>query len=423
MNEKFLHYIWQNKLFTSHDLLSSDKEDIEIIDVGRRNTDAGPDFFNAKIKIGNKLWAGNVEIHTRSSEWTKHKHTNDKAYDSVILHVVKEIDEAVFRSNGEKIPQLALHYPTSLELSYNNLLDNPYRIACENKITAVPPIILHSFLSSLLTDRLSDKTSAIENLLLINKNNWEEAFYITLARNFGFGTNSLPFELLAKSIPLSCLGKHKDNLLQLEALLLGQAGFLPVNSAKKDNYVCLLEKEYAFLKAKYNLKPLTSEQWKMLRLRPSNFPTVRIAQFAALVYNSTKLFSKIVEQPELDFLATLFASQPSVYWENHYLLNGKTTKKQKELGKTTIHILLINTVIPFLFAYGKHINDGALQDKALALLEKIPAEKNSVVNEWGRLGIHAKNAYESQALIQLKKKYCDEKKCLRCTIGHKILTS
>lgn len=423
MNEKFLHYIWQNKLFTSHDLLSSDGEFIEVIDIGRQNTDAGPDFFNAKIKIGNKLWAGNVEIHTRSSEWTKHKHTNDKAYDSVILHVVQEIDQTVFRSNGEKIPQLELHYPTSLELAYNNLLDNPYRIACETKITTVPPIIVLSFLSSLLTERLSNKTSAIEDLLSINKNNWDEAFYITLARNFGFGINSLPFELLAKSIPLSCLGKHKDNLLQLEALLLGQSGFLPIISAEKDDYVRLLEKEYTFLKAKYNLTPIAQQQWKMLRLRPNNFPTVRIAQFSALVYNSTKLFSKIVEQPEFDFLETLFASRPSAYWENHYLLNGKTTKKQKKLGKTTIHILLINTVIPFLFAYGKHINDGALQDKALALLEKIPAEKNSVVIEWARLGIHAKNAYESQALIQLKKKYCDERKCLRCAIGHKILTS
>lgn len=420
MKESILHYVWQHRLFTAHNLRTTDGEQVEVIDVGRYNTDAGPDFFNSKIKIGNTLWAGNVEIHTNSTDWAKHNHQADKAYDSVILHVVGRADGDVYRSDGEKIPQLELISLPGIVTNYQKLFSEQKWIACADRIKDVPPVFIQSWKNALLTERLEQKMEAVQQLLISGNQHWEEAFYITLARNFGFATNSQAFENLARSLPLNVLGKHKDQLVQVEALLFGQAGLLP--EMADDEYVARLKQEYALLRAKFSLRPLEPTQWKLLRLRPDNFPHVRIAQFAALIHASSKLFSKILEKPEMEVLRHLFVCEPSEYWKIHYLFAAQSPAKVKKLGAQSVNGILINTVIPFLFCYAHQKNIQNLKDKALELLEHIPAERNAVITGWNNLGLITETAYDSQALLQLKKKYCDEKKCLRCRIGHKVLT-
>ena len=421
MRESILHYVWQHKLFTAQQLVTTEGEPVDVIDVGKHNTDAGPDFFNAKIRIGETLWAGNVEIHARSTDWHRHSHHSDKAYNSVILHVVSEVDGEIFRADGAKIPQLVLVYPKHIAENYDRLITEQKWIACEDKIAAVPGIVIESWKNALLTERLEQKMQAITTLLTESNQHWEEAFYITLARNFGFGTNSQAFESLAKSVPLSVLGKHKDQLLQLEAVLFGQAGLLTDEAT--DEYAARLKQEYSFMRAKFGLQPINASQWKLLRLRPDNFPHVRIAQFASLIHSSSKLFSKIVDQPEMEYLRSIFVCEPSDYWKRHYLFSHESPVRDKKLGTQSINVLLINTVVPFLFCYAQQKNNHTLKDKALQLLEQLPSERNAIITAWQKLGINSASAYDSQALLQLKKQYCDDKKCLRCRIGHKVLTS
>jgi len=420
MKESILHYIWQQKLFVAHQLKTTDNETVEVIDVGKYNLDAGPDFFNAKIKIGETLWAGNIEIHTQSTDWNKHKHNIDKAYDSVILHIVKVANKEIYRQNGEKIPQLELVYPEHIESNYFQLLRNKKWIPCENKLHEIPSIHIQSWKNSLLSERLEQKTNSISDKLNVSNQHWEEAFYFTLARNFGFGVNSQAFELLAMSLPLTVLGKHKDNLFQIEALLFGQSGLLIDNEL--DDYVLKLNDEYEFLRSKYGLIPIDKSQWKLLRLRPDNFPHVRIAQFSALIHTSTKLFSKILENPSIDFLEQIFKCEPSEYWQTHYVFGNISVQKSKKLGRGSIYGIIINTIAPFLFSYALKKNNQELKDKAICLLEQVPPENNSIVRGWNELGLKSETAFDSQALLQLKNQYCDEKKCLRCRIGHKVLS-
>jgi len=420
MKESILHYVWQNKLFTAHDLQTTEGENIEIVDVGRLNTDAGPDFFNAKIRIGETLWAGNIEIHTNTTDWYKHNHHSDKVYDSVILHVVLHADAEVYRGDGDRIPQLTLKYPAQIDINYKQLYNQQKWIPCSDKINLVPFIFIQSWKTALLTERLEQKMNSIELLLKENNQHWEEAFYITLARNFGFGTNSQAFESLAKSISIHVLGKHKDNLIQLEALLFGQSGLL--NTDELDEYSRTLKKEYEFLKIKYGLTEIEGSQWKLLRLRPDNFPYVRIAQFAALIHTSTKLFSKIVENANFESLQKMFDCEPSIYWKSNYLFANTSSLHVKKLGVQSINGIIINTVVPFLFCFGSHKNNEELKEKAIRILEEIPAEHNTIIHGWSKLGLKTESAYDSQALIQLKRVYCEGRNCLRCRIGHKVLT-
>lgn len=419
MKESILHYIWQNKLFESHHLLTDDGEKVEVIDTGKPNTNSGPDFFNAKIRIGDTLWAGNVEIHTRSSDWYKHGHQADKAYDNVILHVVKYVDGTVSRSDGKNIPQLQLMYPAQIEDRYDELLNNALWIPCVGKIGEIPAIFIDNWVNTLLTERLEQKTQTINSYLELTQNHWEEAFYVTLARSFGFGINSQAFEMLAKSLPVNILAKHKNDLFQLEALLFGQAGLL---EAQTDEYAVKLDTEYRFLKKKYGLQSMDASLWKLLRLHPGNFPHIRLAQFAALVHQSSRLFSKIIDQPEMDFLMQVFSAEPSEYWLNHYRFGVISTDKKKKTGTQSVQSIIINAVVPFIFCYAaRHANE-TLKEQALRLLECLPAEKNSIIDRWKEAGMKIENAYDSQAFLQLKKHYCDDKKCLRCRIGHKVLT-
>lgn len=418
MNEAFLYYIWEHKLFLTSELRTVDGEEISVIDIGRRNTDAGPDFFNAKIKIGDTVWAGNVEMHLRASDWYRHGHDKDKKYDNVILHVVMCADKLVLRSDGQEVRQCVLAYPKHLEEHYEELMENHQVIRCAEKLGEVPLFLLNSWKDSLLVERLEDKSIYIENLLQSNKRNWEEAFYVTLARNFGFHTNSMAFELTALSLPLSCINKHRNSLKQVEALLFGQANLL---RGEKDDYAQELLKEYEFLASKFDLKPIKENLWKNHRLRPSNSPYIRIAQFAALLHYSQRLFSKLMECEHVNQMYSLFQTEPSEYWKTHYNFGEACDVHTKCVGKNSLRVIIINTVIPFMFYYGKCHSYDVMMDKAVLFFRQLPPEDNHVIRQWKEVGINAENAGDSQALLQLWHRYCESRNCLKCRIGHKIL--
>lgn len=421
MEEELLQHIWKFKLFNQLDLTTTDNETVEIIKAGEHNTDAGPDFFNAKIKIGNTLWAGNVEVHITAGDWQKHKHQNDKAYDNIILHVVLSADKILLRNSGETIPTVELKNRINEKVieNYLNFKESKDWIPCQKQIAVVPAFIVNSTIDRLLLERLERKSMQIKSSLALNNNNWEETFYQLLARNFGFKTNAEPFELLAKSTPLLIIAKHKSSILQIEALLFGQAGFLEEHF--EDAYLQKLQNEYIFLKQKFKLKPMEKHLWKFLRLRPVNFPTIRISMFANLIFKSTHLFSKIIETEKLDHLKRLMNVEVSEYWQTHYIFDKTSNRKTKQLGNDAINNIIINTIVPFLFVYGKQKDSEKHAERALTFLEQTEGENNSIINKWKSLGISPETAYSTQALLQLKNEYCTNKKCLNCSIGNYLL--
>ncbi|MEO6037512.1 MAG: DUF2851 family protein [Saprospiraceae bacterium] len=422
MPESFLHFLWRWRRFDAQNLLTTQGQTLEILQPGEHNTHAGPDFFNARIRIGDTLWAGNVEIHLQASEWLAHKHQEDPAYDNVVLHVVLEEDQPVFRSgDGSRLPCLLLQgrIPPKLLTTYQRLEHERAWIPCASFFAATPDIIRLNWLDRMLVERLEQKTATITELLIATENHWEVAFYRLLARNFGLKVNAEPFEALARLLPLQVLAKHKNSRLQLEALLFGQAGLL--GGPFQEAYPQTLAREYRHLAHKYALTPLVASQWKFLRLRPANFPTVRLAQFAALVHQSAHLFSQVLATDGLRSLENLFTAQPADYWRSHYQFGKESRPNSKTLGRDFVQLLIINTVVPVLFHYGRSKGDGEMQTRALRLLEELPAEKNAVLEDWAALGIRAHQAYQSQALLHLKTRYCDAKRCLECGIGNYIL--
>lgn len=417
--EQLLHYVWKHKLFPLKPLLTAEGESIEIIDPGQANYNAGPDFFNAKIKIGGVVWVGNIEIHQQSSEWERHGHHLDSNYDSVILHVASEIDASVRRSDGETIPQLELHCPGYLSENYRQLIEADRYPACYRLIPALPKLLLHSWLSRLQTERFEQKTDKIMQLLGRHRKDWEHVFFIILARNFGFGTNSDAFEFWAETIPLQAVNKHRDSLFQIEAFFFGQAGLL--QEVPADEYTDRLMKEYTYLSHKFGLRPSANSRWKLLRMRPDNFPHVRIAQLASFYYRSQGLLSALMEAQSLKSLRDILRCGTSEYWLTHYVFGEASPPHPKTLSNQTIDLLVINTVIPFLYAYGKYKTDNILIQRANGLLEEMRPENNFIVRIWKECGLEAAHAGDSQALIQLKKNYCDIKKCLYCRIGYEYL--
>ncbi|MBT3208786.1 MAG: DUF2851 family protein [Bacteroidetes bacterium] len=406
----------------SKNIKSTEDRNIEIIDVGTQNFDAGPDFMNSKIKIEGTLWAGSVEIHLKSSDWKKHNHHKNKAYDNVILHLVRFHDEKICRTNGELIETAILDFDEKIWLNYDKLILSELKIPCQNKINMIENFVLDYWLNTLVFERLEQKSGIIRDSLDRNENNWEETFYQKVAKNFGLKINTLPFEMLAKSLPMKYLGKHKNNLSQLEAMLFGQAGFLE-EEIPDNKYYTGLKKEYGFLAKKFGLKPMKKHLWKFLRLRPQNFPTIRIAQFAMLIYKSSSLFSKVIESTTIDELKTLFEVETSEFWKTHYVFEKDANKKNKKFGNMAISVLIINTVIPFLFVYGKSKNEESFQNRAIDFLENMNPEKNSIISMWKSLGFSIQNAFDSQALLQLQNEYCSKKRCIECQIGNKLIVS
>lgn len=417
--EDILHYVWKFKLY-NRVLQTTDGQAIEVIDPGVSNANEGPDFFNAKIKIGDKLWVGNIEIHVASSDWMLHKHEQNKSYDSVVLHVVKEADCEVKNSEGRSIMQCEMRYPQSIDENYDFLIHSNIDLPCVNYFAEMDRFHLSSWMNNLLMERLERKAKDIDRLFSRLEGSWEEVFYVLLSRSFGFGLNSDSFERLALSLPLRYIQKHGDNIVQIEALLFGQAGMLEDEQAK-DSYHGLLQKEYEFLRHKYGLKPLEKHVFKNLRTRPTAFPQIRIAQLVALLHSSQGLFSKVVDKKEVGQIRLLLHVNASEYWQTHYTFGAESAKKSKFLGDSSLDILLINAVSPILFAYGKYIGDEDMCERALRLLEEIKAEKNSISKLFSKNGVTMNSAADSQAVIQLKREYCEKRKCLYCRVGHRLL--
>lgn len=418
MTEDFLQYIWRYKLFINNYTINNNI--IEIIDVGQLNTDSGPDFFNAKIKIGDTLWVGNVEIHKKSSDWFAHNHETDKAYNNVILHVVEKIDKDIFDTKARQIPQIELKYNKSLLDNYSAILNSKHKIKCEDKITDINNFDLFSWLDSLLIERLERKSEEISKLLNNRINDWEEVFYILLLRQFGLKVNAEPFEMLARSLALKNILKQNNNLLSIEAMLFGQAGFLSENI--NDEYFTKLKTEYKFLKNKFDLSPIDVNNWKFMRVRPVSFPTVRIAQTASLLFNSSNIFSKIIKLNKLNDVYKLFDIEPSEYWKTHYKFGISSKDKTKKIGKSTIDLIIINVIAPMIFMYGKERNIPKLKDKALFYLQELKSENNSIIKYWQKTGVKIKTSAESQAILELYNNYCQKSNCLNCRIGNILIT-
>jgi hypothetical protein len=420
--EALLHYVWKFRLFDHSELRTTEGEYLEIQQNGLHNRHSGPDFSEARIRIGDKLWVGQVEMHLNSSDWHKHKHSSDEAYDNVILHVVYEDDADVRRKDGSLIPTLVLKPRISTEIIRRSLslFNSPESIPCASHFKDVPELTVYMWLERLTIERLELKTNVIQQELLRNNNNWEATFYLFLARNFGTPVNAEPFEMLARSIPLRLLGKHKNSLLQIEALLFGQAGLLEADFTEE--YPIKLQQEYHFLQNKYGLLPMLGSAWKFGRMRPAAFPSIRIALFAQLIYRSNHLFSKLMETIDLPDIEKAFKLKVSDYWLEHYRFEDHTQKRhQKSLGEGTIQNIVINTLVPFLFLYGNILQREELCDRALLWLDQTEAEDNSVIKMWRNIGVKINNAHQSQALLHLKKHYCDKKYCLDCAVGNSIM--
>lgn len=420
--EKLLHYIWKYRLCGTQ-LISTAGSRIEVLDPGQSNTDAGPDFFNAKIKIDGHTWAGNIEIHTFSTDWYKHQHQHDEAYNSVILHVVEHANGEIKTHSGHYIPQCELKVAPYIKQNYKYLLSIDMDIPCFHFIKQVPPVQIHWMLDALLHERLERKTTHLFTYLQQQNGSWNDAFYILLARNMGFGLNTEPFEKLALATPLSIIRKHADNIFQIEALLFGQAGLLSGEAASNDQYVQELQREYHFLQHKYQLSPLNSSLFKNLRIRPESNPHIRIAQLSVLCQRLTGLFANILTTNQPEEMKIYFHISPSDYWQTHYYLGKSSAKKQKYIGERSLDNILINTVAPILFAYGIKNNLEEYTDKAIKLLSCVNAEQNSITRLFKSAGIATQSAYQSQALIQLKREYCEKRKCLFCRIGYRFLSS
>jgi hypothetical protein len=422
LTESFLHYVWQFQYFDKKSLTTSVNESIQVFHPGVRNTHAGPDFSDARIRIGDLEWRGSVEIHIKASGWTDHHHDDDAAYEKVILHVVWENDKPIIRSDGSPMPTLELKDRADLSLwsSYKKLFTSAETIPCSGSFASVPDILKMSMLDKALTQRLQSKANAVLEILNYNQGSWEETAYQLLFRNFGFKVNADPFLQLAKALPYKVIQKHADQPIQVEALLFGQAGFLEI--INPDEYAALLIREYSILSTKFNLsdQKLHFSQWRFLRLRPANFPTVRLAQLASLLTNKKSLFNQFIEAESCKELMKQFTVEQSPYWQNHYLF-GQETSKAPPLGKGSIQNIMINTTIPLLAAYSVTHDDQHYMDRAVEWLQHIPAEKNIILRQWQSVGCRVKTAFDSQALIELFNSYCQKRRCLECAIGSALI--
>ncbi len=416
MTECLLQYLWQFQFYNKNELITADGENLSIIYPGNINSNQGPDFLDAKIKVGNTTWAGNIELHILSSDWNNHKHSDDKNYRNVILHVVWNDDASLHLP----FPVLELQSRVSkiLLTKYDELMNAKSFIACETTIQTVAPIIWVAWKERLLVERMQHKATVILKYLTENNNHWEETFWWLIARNFGITVNNDAFEQIARSLPLNILAKHKNQIHQTEALLFGQAGLLK-NDFTED-YPKLLQKEYQFFSKKYRLEPI-HVPLHFLRMRPSNFPTVRLAQLAMLVHNSIHLFSIVKETAHLVDVKKLLSVTANDYWHYHYSFDEPTAFREKNLGSQMINSIIINTIAPILFAYGFHHNENIYKERALQWLEQSTSEKNNITKGFTQLGIEIKNAFDTQALIRLKNEYCDQKRCLECAVGNKLL--
>lgn len=433
MPEVFLYFVWQHQYFTTTNLITTDGERVQVLHPGFRNYDAGPDFTNARLLINDVEWIGTVEMHTRTSDWLAHRHQHDRAYDNVILHVVWQDDRAangrrVDRANGTPLPTLELRPltdPVLLE-RYATLTDSPEAIPCASQFRTVSPLRVTSMLDKAMLQRLERKAANVRDVLEQTNGDWEETAYRLLAVNMGFKINAEPMAQLSRAVPLKAILKHRDVSLQVEAMLFGTAGLLDIDESQPetaDDYVTALQREYRFLAAKYGLtdKQITAHTWKWGRLRPANFPTLRLAQLARLLTRHASLFSLFVGTNDVETLLKALQLTPSAYWQTHYRFGKSTEKAAPALGENSAQNIVINTVVPLLAAYAHHRDQPAYIDRAIRLLEQLPAEKNRLTEGWDTLGLGIQTAFDSQAAIELYNEFCSQKKCLSCQVGAGLL--
>lgn len=428
--ESLLHYTWKHRLFPLAPLTTMDGQPVEVIDPGMENRNDGPDFFNAKVKIGGTLWVGNVEIHVNASDWYLHGHDTDKRYDSVVLHVATTVDREVKRTDDTPIPQMALQVPQHIVNNYRELLASDRYPPCYRIIPELSNLTIHSWMSSLLYERLDQRAELITARYEDHDKNWDDALFCTLARNFGFGTNGEAFDEWARRIDFRAVDKHADNLLQVEAFFFGQAGLLDEatvpeyyhEALQEDTYFQMLKREYAFLAHKFGLRPMEATMWRLLGMRPANFPHVRLAQLARLYHERRISVSKLLAAPDRTAITELLSVEASDYWDTHYTFaSTPSAPTKKRVTDSAVTLLLINSVAPYYYSYGRRKDNEQYCEQAIALLEQLKAENNYIIRIWSDCGLLVKNAADSQALIQLKKQYCNRHDCLRCRIGYEYL--
>ena len=401
--EKLLHYVWKHKILPLKSLLTTDGREIEILDPGTYNTNQGPDFFNAKVKIGETLWAGNIELHLKASDWFRHGHDSDPSYNNTILHIAQVVDCEVTTEDGNHPPQLQLDIPAHLYQNYQELCQTDDYPRCHKIIPSIPQMKAHMWMDALLAERMKERAQKVQDRVNRLNGDWEQATFVTLCRNFGFGLNGDTFERWAMMIPLQGIGKHRDNLFQIDAIFLGMAGLIDDAAQVKGQEMAeRWKREFGFLSHKFQLsEPMKASDWKFLRTRPKNFPHVRILQIAELYHSGKAQMSALTEAKDVK--------------EMHRILGiGGTSAKSRNL-------LIINTIVPLLYAYGTHRSDEKLIQKAIVLLEELPAEDNYILRQWKACGLGVETAADSQALIQLKREYCDRKDCLRCRFAYEFL--
>lgn len=421
--ERLMQYVWQHRLWRPAGMSTVDGRAVRIIDPGLLNTGAGPDFFNAKVSIGGEMWVGNVEIHYRASDWRRHGHDNDPAYDSVILHVVDKDDMPVRRSDGQIIPQMRMPCSPALSQNCSELMEaSPLSLPCASEIASMPSVYLTDWVTTLGYERLYRKSDHLADLARRFKGDWEEIAYVTLARAMGFGVNNDTFERLALSVPLKFLRKHGDSPLSVEALLFGQAGLLD-GAPEMDPYVGRLQNEYRFLSHKFGLKPLSPGAWKLGRMRPWNFPHRRVATLAEIVVRCGRVMSSLLTIDGEEKAAGFFNFGLSGYWERHYRFGAPSPRVEKAVSVSSARLLMINAVVPLLHAYATSRGDDRLRDRAVDILQQLKPENNAIVTMFTQAGIPCRDAFTSQALIQLRREYCQQRKCLYCRIGHRMLSA
>ncbi|MEO6289991.1 MAG: DUF2851 family protein [Ginsengibacter sp.] len=420
MKEDLLQYIWQFQYFNNKELVTTLGEEIQIQFPGTQNTHQGPDFTEARVKIGNTLWVGNVELHINSKDWNVHRHSSDANYDNIILHVVWNYDTDIKDPQNNILATLELQSRVSKILldKYREFMDIARFIPCENIVQQINELTLISWKQRLVAERLISKSGKVLAILETTNFHWEETFWRIIGANFGLKVNSTAFQRITESLPVSLLAKNKNNIHSIEALLFGQAGLL--NKDFDEKYPLMLQKEFKFYKLKYKLQPIDGELF-FLRMRPANFPTIRLAQLAVLIYESEHLFSKIRDLQSAKEVKKMLEVTANDYWNYHYLFDVETSFKKKTLGLQMINNIMINTIIPVMFAYGTHHNEKVYKEKAICWLEEISAEKNTITKGFEKLNFVNKNAFDSQAFIQLKNEYCSKKRCLHCAIGNTLL--
>lgn len=429
--EQLLHYIWKHRILPLHELRTTDGRAVEIIDPGLHNTHSGPDFFNAKLRIDGTMWVGNVEIHERSADWFMHSHDQDPAYNNVVLHVASVIDADVVTADGSRPPQMELHVPPYIMQNYRRLLAADRYPPCRNTVMQLPRLTVHSWMSALGAERLTDKCAAIEQRVRASGGSWKQAFFATIARSFGFGVNSEAFEQWAAQLPFMQVAHHRDDPFQVEALFIGFAGLLDTEAmtdrqrtaATADPYFVRLKSEWEYLAHKFSLTAMPRQTWRFLRLRPQNFPYIRLSQLAQLYCSRHADLSRIVTCASLSDMREALQTEVSPYWRTHYTFGNESRSNAKHLSSASIDLLIINAIVPMLYAYGRHRKDELLMARANDLLQSLPPEDNTHIRLWQECGITADNAADTQSLIQLHARYCERKDCLRCRFGYWELRS